>query len=141
MHRRAFRVPEAAVGVEVAVRRTYQEIRRLIWQTVLVASGLWTAATACAAAFAAGLADALEAGAARASDADAARWNRGMIGNVRSRLGRATRRCEPVVRGWQRQAARIDRQILDRRLAGDDAGRRAVTPIVAPSEDRSSNGS
>ncbi|MGH2458894.1 MAG: hypothetical protein ACRDIY_08500 [Chloroflexota bacterium] len=138
MHHQAQSVSEAAAGVGVAVRQTRREIRQLIWQTVLVASGLWKTATACAVEFAAGLAEALEYGTRPIPNAEDGRWNRDIVWNLRSRLGRAARRCEPIARGWQRRATRLDQHALDRRLADDDARDRAVIPARVPADDRSS---
>ncbi len=139
MHDRAQGLPEAAAGVEVALRRTRLELRRLVWQAVLVPSGLWTAAMVCAVSFAAELADALADGTALGQSPGATRWNPAMVWKIRSGLGRAARRCEQTARGWQHQAARLDQRALQRRLASDDPGRDAVMAAVPPPGERSSS--
>jgi len=101
-----------ATGVGAAYRRLLREARRLGCQTLWVGSGLWLLAVACAERFVVDFAEALEWRIPRAESAYAARWGGRYIGAVQGRLVRAARCCEPRLRAWRRQAARIDAALL-----------------------------
>lgn len=101
-------------GVRTAIGALRQEVVRLGFLLLLVGSGLWVLAAACAERFVADLATALQArGALSRGSTDRPRVYRAAE-RIPGRLSDAIRRCEPALVGWHRLAVRWDRKLLER---------------------------
>jgi hypothetical protein len=111
--------PRAEAGMTAGVRTAFQlflqEAQGLLWQILLVASGLSLEAATGAERLVVDVAGALEDGRLQTGSSLAGHWSRRMIGAVRSRLVRATRQCAPEAHAGVRLAARADAALLKRR--------------------------
>ncbi len=119
VHKQRFHGGHAA-GTTASVKATFRlllkEAQRLVWQILLLGSGLWLACTASIDGFVVGLARSFEETKPRIEDGPV---DRSFVRIVREGIVRIARRAQSKSGAWREHAMSVDASLLSRRGLGD----------------------
>jgi hypothetical protein len=101
--------------LKAAFRPLLQELRRLVWQIILLGSGLWLAVATSLEGLVVRLASSFEEA---KPPIESRSLNRSFVSALRKSIGRVVRRAEPRLRAWRERAKGIDAALLSRRGLG-----------------------
>ena len=118
-HNHRFRGDHAA-GTTATVKATFRllltEAQRLVWQILMLGSGLWMACTASIDGFVVGLARSFAETKPRIEDGPV---DRSFVSAVREGIVRIARRAQSKSGAWREHAMSVDASLLSRRGLGD----------------------